>query len=195
MLELAARYWWVILLRGILAIGFGVVALIWPGITIFALVILFGAYVLFDGVLDVVMAIGGKGPDEARLAGGERAWMAVMGVIGVAAGIIAFVWPGITAVALLWVIAFWAILSGILEIVTAWRLRAELTNEWLWVLAGLLSIALGVLLIAQPATGAVALVIWIGIFAIAWGIALAILSFRVKGLGSPTTPPRAEPAM
>jgi uncharacterized membrane protein HdeD (DUF308 family) len=194
-LELASRYWWVILLRGILAIGFGVVALIWPGITILALVILFGAYVLFDGVLDVVMAIGGNGPDEARLAGGERAWMAVMGVIGVAAGIIAFVWPGITAVALLWVIAFWAILSGILEIVTAWRLRAELTNEWLWVLAGLLSIALGVLLIAQPATGAVALVIWIGIFAIAWGIALAILSFRVKGLGSPTTPPRAEPAM
>ena len=121
--------------------------------------------------------------------------MAVMGVIGVAAGIIAFVRPGITAVALLWVIAFWAILSGILEIVTAWRLRAELTNEWMWVLAGLLSIALGVLLIAQPATGAVALVIWIGIFAIAWGLTLTILSFRVKGLGSPTTPPRAEPVI
>jgi uncharacterized membrane protein HdeD (DUF308 family) len=195
MLELASRYWWVVLLRGLLAIGFGVVALIWPGITILALVILFGAYALFDGVLDVVMAIGGKGADEARLDGGERAWLAVMGVIGVGAGIIAFVWPGITTVALLWVIAFWAILSGILEIVTAWRLRAELTNEWMWVLAGLLSIALGVLLIAQPATGAVALVIWIGIFAIAWGIALTILSFRIKGLVSAAAPTTAEPAL
>ena len=195
MLELASRYWWVVLLRGLLAIGFGIVALIWPGITILVLVILFGAYALFDGVLDVVMAIGGKGADEARLDGGERAWLAVMGVIGVGAGIIAFVWPGITAVALLWVIAFWAILSGILEIVTAWRLRAELTNEWMWVLAGFLSIALGVLLIAQPATGAVALVIWIGIFAIAWGIALTILSFRVKGLGVAAASTTTDPVM
>lgn len=182
MLDLVSRYWWVVLLRGLLAIGFGVVALIWPGITILAVVIVFGAYALVDGVLDVVMAIGGKGPDKARLAGGSRFWLGLLGLIGIGAGIVAFAWPGITAVALLWVIAFWAILSGIGHIAAAWRLRAELTNEWLWVLAGVLSIALGVLLIAQPAVGALALILWIGIFAIAWGVTLVILSFRVKGL-------------
>lgn len=180
MLELVSRYWWVVLLRGLLAIGFGIVALVWPGITILALVIVFGAYALVDGVLDVVMAIGGKGPDKARLATGSRVWLAVLGLIGIGAGVVAFAWPGITAVALLWIIAFWAILGGIAQLAAAWRLRAELTNEWLWVLAGLLSIALGVLLIAQPAAGAIALVLWIGIFAIAWGVTLVVLSFRIK---------------
>lgn len=195
MLDLVSRYWWVVLLRGLLAIGFGIVALIWPGITIIALVIVFGAYALVDGVLDVVMAIGGRGADESKLTGGSRVWLGLLGLIGIGAGVVAFAWPGITAVALLWVIAFWAILGGIAQLAAAWRLRAELTNEWLWVLAGLFSIALGVLLIAQPAAGALALVLWIGIFAIAWGITLVILSFRIKGLaGSETTPGAAQAA-
>lgn len=190
MLDQAARYWWVILIRGLLAVGFGVIAIAWPEMTILALVIVFGAYALIDGVLDVVLGIAGRGPGERRLSGADRTVLIVLGVVSVAAGVVALVWPGITAVALLWLIAFWAILSGVLELATAWRLRAELTNEWLWVLTGLLSIALGILLIVQPASGALALVIWIGVFAIAWGVMLAILSFRVRGLG----PDSAQPA-
>jgi uncharacterized membrane protein HdeD (DUF308 family) len=181
-LEVVARSWWILLLRGVLAIGFGVAALAWPEITILALVIVFGAYALVDGVLDIMMAAGGRGPAGAPLSGGIRTWLVVMGLIGIAAGLVAFFWPDITAVALLWVIAFWAILVGLLQLLTAWRLRAELTNEWMFVLAGLLSIALGVLLAVRPDLGALAVVTWIGIFAIAWGVALSILAFRVRGL-------------
>lgn len=183
MLEVVARRWWVLLLRGLLAIGFGVVALIWPGITILALVLVFAAYALLDGVLDLILGIGGRA-GEARLAGSDRAWLVFLGLISIAAAAVAVVWPGITAVALLWIIAFWAILSGLIETITAWRLRAELTNKWMLVLSGLLSIALGVLLIVQPAAGALALVVWIGVFALAWGVLLTIFAFRVRGLAS-----------
>lgn len=176
---MVGRYWWLFLIRGLVAVGFGVVALIWPEMTLVALVILFGAYVLVDGVLDLIMAIGGRAGDM-RLSGGHRVWLGFLGLIGIAAGLVAFLWPGITAVALLFVVAWWAILRGILELFAAWRLRSVLTNEWMWVLTGLLSIALGVLLIAQPEAGVLALVLWIGIFAIAWGVALCILAFRVK---------------
>jgi uncharacterized membrane protein HdeD (DUF308 family) len=185
-----ARYWWVLLVRGLLAIGFGIAALVWPEITVWALVIVFGVYVLIDGILDIGMAIGGSS-GGARLSGGRRWWLVIMGLLGIAAGLVSFFWPSITAVALLWVIAVWAIVSGFLELFTAWRLRTELTNEWMWVLAGLLSIALGVLLLAQPRTGAVALVIWIGILAIAWGVALTIVSFQVRGMGDDMMPPAA----
>jgi uncharacterized membrane protein HdeD (DUF308 family) len=188
MLEMVARSWWILLLRGVLAIGFGVAALAWPEITILALVIVFGAYALVDGVLDIMMAAGGRGPAGVRLSGMIRTWLVVMGLIGIAAGLVAFFWPDITAVALLWVIAFWAILVGILQLLTAWRLRAELTNEWMFVLAGLLSMALGVLLAVRPDVGALAVVAWIGIFAIAWGVALSILAFRVKGLATDAAP-------
>lgn len=187
MLDLVARYWWVLLLRGVLAIGFGIVALIWPAITVLALVIVFGAYALVDGILDVVVGVGGRA-GETRLGGADRVWLVLMGLLGIGAGLIAFFWPQITAIALLWVIAFWAIVSGLLEIATAWRLRAELDNEWMWVLAGVLSIALGVVLMVQPTAGALALVLWIGIFAIAWGVALAILAFRVRSTREPEVP-------
>lgn len=182
MLEMVARSWWVLLLRGLVAVGFGVIALVWPGITTLALVIVFGAYVLADGVLDLIMAIGGRGSRGVALSGGDRVWLGFLGLIGVGAGLVAFFWPAITTVALLWVIAWWAIIRGLLELITAWRLRAELTNEWMWVLTGILSIGLGALLIAQPAAGALALVFWIGVFSIAWGVALSILAFRVKGM-------------
>jgi uncharacterized membrane protein HdeD (DUF308 family) len=185
-----ARYWWVLLVRGLLAIGFGIAALVWPEITVWALVIVFGVYVLVDGVLDVGMAIGGSS-EGVRLSGGRRFWLLLMGLLGIAAGLVSFFWPSITAVALLWVIAVWAIVSGFFELLTAWQLRAELTNEWMWVLVGLLSIALGILLLLQPRDGAVALIIWIGIMAIAWGLALTIVSFQVRGLGDGGMPPPA----
>ena len=190
MIQEVARYWWVLLVRGLLAIVFGIAALVWPEITVWALVIVFGGYVLVDGVLDIGMAIGG-GSDGMRLSGGRRFWLLLMGLLGIAAGLVSFFWPSITAVALLWVIAIWAIVSGFFELLTAWQLRAELTNEWMWVLAGLLSIALGILLLLQPKTGAVALIIWIGIMAIAWGLALTIVSFQVRGFGDGGMPPPA----
>lgn len=191
MLEVAGRYWWLFLVRGLLAIGFGVVALMWPGITLLALVVLFGAYVLVDGIVDVGVALAGRGPGDSALGGGDRMLVGLIRVVGIAAGLIAFFWPGITAFALLLVVAAWAILRGVTELIAAWRLRAELTNEWMWVLTGLLSIALGVVLIVDPGAGALALVFWIGIFAIAWGVALCVVGFRVRSVshgGAPAAP-------
>lgn len=173
------------LLRGVLAILFGVGALVWPGITVLALVLVFGVYSLLDGLLDVAMTAGGKSRLQP-LGGG------LMGLFGIAAGLVAFIWPGITAVALLWVIAAWAIATGLLEIVAAIRLRKEITTEWFWVLSGLLSVVLGLVLIFQPTLGALGLVTTIGVFSIAWGVTLIVFAFRVKGLsttGAPTPRP------
>lgn len=176
MLDLLAERWWAVLLRGLFAIAFGIIALAWPGITLLALVFLWGIYAVVDGVMDLAGAFG-----SGERAGGNRWLLALMGVLGIGAGIVAFVWPGITAVVLLWVIAIWAIVTGIAEVVAAIRLRKEMEGEvWLG-LSGVLSVVLGVILIAQPATGALALVVWIGILGIAWGIALAILAFRLRG--------------
>ena len=120
--------------------------------------------------------------------GSNRLAVALMGFFGIAAGIIACLWPDITAVALLWVIAAWAIATGILEILLAVRLRKEITNEWFWVLSGLLSLVLGVVLILRPDVGALGVVTTIGIFSIAWGVTLAIFSFRIKNLASSGPP-------
>lgn len=187
MLEVASRYWWVVLLRGVVAILFGLGALVWPGITVLALVLVFGVYSLLDGILDVVMAAGGK-----SLPGSNRLVVALMGVLGIAAGIVAFLWPEITAVALLWVIAAWAIATGILEILVAVRFRQEITNEWFWVLSGVLSVVLGLVLVFQPTLGALGLVTTIGVFSIAWGITLIALSFKVKSLGTASAPLAAQ---
>lgn len=183
MLAVASRYWWVLLIRGLLAIGFGVGALVWPGLTILALVLVFGIYSLLDGILDIGMGIGGK-----QLPSRSRWVLFLMGLFGIAAGIIAFVWPEITAVALLWVIATWAIITGIFEIVAAIRLRAEIDNEWLWILVGILSVVLGLILIFQPTAGALALVTTIAIFSIAWGVVLVLLSFKMRGLKAVSEP-------
>lgn len=181
MLEAVARLWWVLLLRGIISIGFGVVALVWPTITIQALVLVFGVYAIVDGVLDL-----GMGIRRDSLPGTTRWLMVLMGLLGIGAGIIAFAWPGITALALLYVIAFWAILTGVFEISAAIRLRSEIDNEWFWILSGALSVILGVLLIVQPQTGALALVTVIGAFSVAWGLVLVLLSFRVRRLAPAT---------
>ena len=189
MLQALARHWWVFLVRGLAAIAFGVLAVVWPGITISALVIVFGAYAVVDGIFDLVLGIRGAPDDAGRpLSGGTRVWMVAIGLLGMAAGLVAFLWPSITAVALLWVIAWWAMITGVLELFAAWRMRAELTNEWMCVLSGLLSIVLGIVLVAQPATGALALVLWVGFLAIAWGVALCVLAFRVKGLAGRAAP-------
>jgi uncharacterized membrane protein HdeD (DUF308 family) len=178
MLELMTRTWWILALRGVVAVVFGLLALIWPEITLLALVYVFGAYALVDGVFAVVAGIRGREP-----AGGGRGWLLLEGLLGVGAGIVAFLWPDITALALLWLIAFWAILTGILEIVAAIRLRRVLNNEWLLAVAGVLSIIFGLILVIWPGSGAVGLVWLIGIYAIVFGVALVALALRLRGLG------------
>jgi uncharacterized membrane protein HdeD (DUF308 family) len=173
---LVSRYWWAIALRGVLAIVFGVLAFVWPGATLASLVLLFGAYAIVDGIASIVIGI--------REFGERERWWATLlgGVVSVGAGVITFMMPGITALTLLFVIAAWAIVRGILEIVAAVRLRHVIEGEWLLGLAGALSIAFGVFMIAFPGAGALAVVWWIAAYAIVLGLMLVALGFRVKGL-------------
>jgi len=167
-----AGNWWALLLRGIAAVLFGLAALLWPGLTLYVLIIFFGAYALVDGVLAIVAGIRGTE--------GRRWLLLSEGILGVLAGLIAFFYPGITALVLLYVIAFWAILTGVLEVVMAISLRREIENEWLMGLGGALSVLFGVVLAVLPGVGLLSLVWLIGIYAIVFGVALVVLSFRVR---------------
>lgn len=167
-----ARHWWVVGLRGLVAILFGIVAIVWPGMTLAVLVLLFGAYALVDGILDIFAAIRGDAS--------HRVWMLVEGIVGVGAGLAAFFWPGLTALVLLYIIAFWAIITGVLEIVEAIRLRQVISNEVALIIGGVLSVLFGILLLAAPGTGALAVVFIIGIYAIIFGIALLALAWRLR---------------
>jgi uncharacterized membrane protein HdeD (DUF308 family) len=172
--DLLARNWWLLALRGLAGVLFGILAFIWPGITLVALVFLFGAFALVNGVLSLILA-------RNAPKGFPRFGSLILGgILGIAAGIITFFLPGITALGLLIMIAAWAIATGILEIVAAIKLRKVITNEWLWVLAGILSVIFGVLLLLQPAAGALVLVWWIGAYALVFGIVLMILAFRLR---------------
>jgi uncharacterized membrane protein HdeD (DUF308 family) len=172
--SVVSGYWWTLLLRGIVAILFGVIAFVWPGVTLGALVLLFGAYAFVDGVAGIILGIKDFGDRE-------RWWATLLaGIVGVAAGVLTFMMPGITALALLALIAVWAIVHGIFEIVAAVRLRHAIEGEWLLGLVGALSVAFGVLMLMFPGAGALAVVFWIGAFAIASGVALIALGFRVR---------------
>lgn len=174
MVSAFSRYWWLLVLRGVLAIIFGILALVLPGAAIFALVILFGVYALVDGVMAVIAATRGRDTNQ-------RWWVLLLeGLAGIIAGIIALVWPGITAVALLFVIAFWAIVTGILEIAAAIRLRREINNEWALGLTGALSVILGIVLLVNPGAGALGLIWAIGIYAILFGVLMIYLGIRVR---------------
>ena len=176
MLDILARNWWAMALRGLFAVLFGVAAFVWPGLTLAVLVILWGAYALVDGIFTLIAAF--------RAAQMRMTWwpLVVEGILGVAAGVVAFAWPGITALALLYLIAAWAILTGIVEIVAAVRLRDVISGEWMLALTGVLSIVLGVILVAAPGAGALALVWTIGAYAILVGIVLIALGFRLRGM-------------
>ena len=173
---LVSRYWWVIALRGAVAILFGVLAFAWPGVTLSALVLLFGAYAVVDGVAAIIVGIKDYGERE-------RWWATLLGgLVSLAAGIVTFMMPGLTALTLLTLIAIWAVMRGIFEIVAAIRLRKEIKGEWLMALAGVLSIAFGLYMLAFPGAGAVAVVWWIGAYAVAIGLMLVMLGFRARGL-------------
>ena len=173
-LPLASRNWWAILLRGILAILFGFLAFLSPGITLLALVFLFGAYMLVDGVLAIVAAVWAAGREQ-------RWWLLLIeGIVGVLAGILAFVLPQAAALAFLYLVAAWAIVTGVLEILAAVRLREEIEGEWALIVGGAVSVVFGVLLAVLPAVGILSLVWLIGAYAVMFGILLVALALRVR---------------
>jgi uncharacterized membrane protein HdeD (DUF308 family) len=174
MLSVMARNWWVLALRGLAGIIFGVLAFIWPGITLTVLVLMFGAYALVDGVFAIIEGI-------RRRAEESNWWVLILeGIVGILAGVVAFVWPGITAFALLYLIAAWAIITGLFEIVAAIRLRKEIEGELLLGLTGLLSVLFGIALAVWPGAGALALVWMIAAYAIIFGVLMIILAFRLR---------------
>lgn len=179
MLEILQRAWWLVLGRGILAVIFGILALAWPGITVWALVFVWGVYAIVDGISEIGIALRGS----RGLGTGGRWVLAILGLFGIAAGIVAFVWPSITALVLAYLIGFWAIVIGVGEIIAAVRLRKEIDNEWLLALAGVLSIVVGALLVIAPGAGVLGLVTVLAIFAVAWGVTLIMLSFRIRRIG------------
>ncbi len=181
-----ARNWGLWLLRGLAAVVFGILAFVWPGITVAVLVLFFGAYVLVDGFLAVIAAIAHR-HDE------HNWWLWLLeGLAGIVIGILTFVYPGVTALALLYLIVAWALVTGVLEIVAAVRLRRVIRNEWWMVLAGLASIAFGILALLFPAAGVLSIVWLIAAYAVVFGVALIAFAFRLRSWNR-TVPPDLGP--
>lgn len=176
MYELLTRNWWALALRGAVAILFGLLVLIWPGISLLALVVAFGIFALLDGVFSLVAAV--------RAAKGHESWgtLVLVGITGILAALVTWFWPGITALALTFVIGAWAIVSGILGIVAAVELRREIKGEFWLGLSGALAVLFGILVFANPAAGALAIVWMLGVFAILFGVSLLALAFRFRSL-------------
>jgi uncharacterized membrane protein HdeD (DUF308 family) len=173
-------HWWVVLLRGVLAILFGVLAFAWPGLTVVILVTIWGIYALIDGIFGVVAGIRGKWTS-----------LVVLGLLGIAAGVVALLWPGLTAITLLWILAIWIIVAGAMQISAAIRLRKEVQGEWLWIASGVLMVGLGLLFFLRPGAGILSVTWLLGSLAIVWGILLVMLSFRLKGLKGKLAPQAA----
>lgn len=168
------RHWGWVALRGVVAILFGLMAMFMPAITLSALVLVWGAFALADGVLALIAGI------RIRDRGRPLWALIVVGLLGVGAGIATFLWPGLTALVLLYIIAFWALVAGVFQIIAAIRFRKDIRNEWFLGLSGLVSILFGAMLVMQPGAGALALVWVIGIYAVFFGILLLVFSLRLK---------------
>ena len=173
----ARTIWWMLLLRGVLTVVFGVIALVSPGIALFALVFVFGVYAVLDGIAAIVLGI--------RSRGGARhwGWQIAQGAVSVLAGLVALVWPGITALALLFVIAFWAIVLGAAEVVQGFAARRDGSDVWGWALAaGAVNVVFGIVLLVWPVGGILALVWLIGVFTLVAGVATSVWAFRARAL-------------
>lgn len=163
---------WLIGLRGLVAVVFGVLAFLWPGMTAVALVFLFAAYTIVDGILNIASAF------RTRTAN-DRWWLLLLeGIVDIATGVIAFIFPTLAAIVLVFVFAIWAIVTGLLQLIMAIRLRREITNEWLLGLGGVASILLGVIMIINPGAGLIGLVWAIAGYAIVFGVLMIVLAFR-----------------
>jgi uncharacterized membrane protein HdeD (DUF308 family) len=171
---LLAKNWWAFVLRGVVAILLGVITFLSPGITFGALVLLFGAYALVDGVLSIAGAWRAHRSNER--------WGALLlgGLAGIVTAMITVAWPEITALALVLIVAAWALVTGVFEIVAAIRLRKYITGEWLLGLAGIASIVFGILIAMVPVAGALVIALWIGAYATVFGVMLVALGFRLR---------------
>ncbi|ONI81042.1 hypothetical protein ALI144C_21010 [Actinosynnema sp. ALI-1.44] len=169
------KAWGLVVLRGVLAVLFGLLALVWPGLTALALALVFGIYALVDGIGLLVDAF--RNPDKSN-----RGMRILGGILGVAAGVVAIVWPGITVAALAILVGAWALVTGITEIVAAFRLRKQIEGELLLGLAGLLSAIFGILVLLWPALGVAAIAAFIGVFSLIYGIVLIALGLRLRKL-------------
>jgi len=175
--EFAGAVWWMVLLRGVLIALFGIIALVSPGIALLTLVFLFGFYAILDGVVAVVMGV------RARKTAAHWVWPVVQGVLSVIAGIVALAWPGVTALALLFVVAFWAIVMGVAEIAEAFTARRAGAHAWGWTLvAGIVNVLFGLALLVWPATGILALIWLVGLFALIGGVILIGWAFRIRAI-------------
>ena len=180
---LLARNWWAVALRGAFGIVFGLIALFAPGATLLSLVLVFAAYLLADGVLGIV-----AGVRAAR--GGERWGLLILeGAVTIAMGLIAALWPGLTIVVFVLMMAAWALLSGAMLLTAAYRLEGRAGRLWL-ALSGIVSVLFGLALVVAPMIGAVVLTWWLGIYALAFGVALVVLAFRLRSYGEAQPPPR-----
>src|SRR6267378_3486521 len=176
LIETLKRHWWVPVLRGIAAIVFGVIAFVYPGLTVAVLVLLFGAWVLVDGVFRIVGAIGHRASDP------DWGWQLVIGILGIIIGLLTFHAPGVTALALVIYIAAWALMIGVTEIALAIKMRREIKGEWLLILMGLASIVFAALLLWNPLAGAAALIWIIAWYAVIMGVLAIIFGFRLRSL-------------
>jgi uncharacterized membrane protein HdeD (DUF308 family) len=173
-LRLFTRNWWALVLRGVLSVLFGLLILVWPGIALQTLVLFFGAYMLVDGIFALVSAI------THRLAN-RHWWLTLLeGILGILAGILTFVYPGITALTLLYIIAVWAIVTGVLEVMAAIRLREKIDNEWFLALAGIVSLLFGALILIRPGAGALAVLGLIAGYSLVFGVLMIVLGLRLR---------------
>lgn len=185
MITILSRIWWAVALRGAAAIVFGLIALLWPGLTLTTLVFVFGFFALLEGFVTLIGMFTGASP--------RPWWSQLLGaLLSLAAGFIAIFTPAITALALLYVVAFWAILRGITDIVSAIELRKEIDNEWFLALSGVLSVVLGVLFILMPGVGILSLLWLLGVYVLVIGIVLVVLGFRMRGTMKRLEKVRAE---
>jgi uncharacterized membrane protein HdeD (DUF308 family) len=175
-----ARNWWALALRGALAFLFGILAVLWPGITLAVLILLYAVYAIADGVTAIIAAVWAMAHHE------RWGMLIVEGLVGIGAGIIALIWPGLTLLALAWLLAAWAVLTGALMLSAAFRLRH---GGWLLGLSGTVSIVWGVLLAIFPIVGAFVLAVWIGVYALFFGGAMIALAFRLRALAQKTEKP------
>jgi uncharacterized membrane protein HdeD (DUF308 family) len=182
LLEMLKRHWWVPVLRGVAAIIFGIIAFVYPGLTVAVLVLLFGAWVLVDGIFRVIGAIGHRASDP------DWGWQLFIGILGIIVGFLTFHAPAVTALALVIYIAAWALMIGATEIALAIKLRREIKGEWLMILMGLASIVFAVLLLWNPLIGAATLIWIIGCYAVIFGVLGIIFGFRLRSLPAPPAP-------
>jgi len=170
------RYWWLFLIRGLFGLALGVLALVFPGATLAVVVILIGAYLIVDGIVAVVKAM--------QVMRSDAHWWVLLleGLLGIAVGIAIFVWPGLSILTLAFLVGYWAIISGVLAIVTAIRLRAIIKNEWFYLLFGVVSVLFGAFVLFAPATGLVYIVLMISIYGFVAGVTLIALALRARRL-------------